>query len=55
MRKLSLVSGEPAWLDGSNQELADFGSARSTLDVAIAQINKTAGPGFVQRGIVRVR
>ncbi|MCX7329612.1 MAG: hypothetical protein NTW00_16275 [Hyphomicrobiales bacterium] len=55
MRKLSLVSGEPAWLHGTNQELADFGSARSTLDVGIAQISETAGSGFVWRRIVRVR
>jgi hypothetical protein len=55
VRKLSLVGGEPAWLDGTSQELADFGSARSTLDVGIAQISETAGPGFVWRRIVRVR
>jgi hypothetical protein len=55
VRKLSLVSGEPAWLHGTNQELADFGSARSTFDVGIAQISETAGPGFVRRRIVRVR
>jgi hypothetical protein len=55
VRKLSPVTGEPAWLYGTNQELADFGSARSTLDVAIEQISGTADPGLVRREIVRVR
>jgi hypothetical protein len=54
VRKLSLVTGEPAWLYGT-KELADFGSARSTLDVAIEQISGTADPGLVRREIVRVR
>jgi hypothetical protein len=54
VRKRSLVTSEPAWLYSTAAELADFGSARSTLDIAIAQISETAGPGFVRRGIVRV-
>jgi hypothetical protein len=55
VRKRSAITATPSWLYSPGEELADFGSPRSTLDVAIAQISETTGPGFVRRGLVRIR
>ncbi|MTH96078.1 glycoside hydrolase/phage tail family protein [Roseibium sp. RKSG952] len=50
----SLTSSTPRVLYGGADELADFGSAVSQLEISLSQLSETAGRGIARREIVHV-
>ena len=51
----ALRTSEPGFLYAAADEIADFGSPRTSLDLSVAQVGLTAGPGPARRDRIPIR